>query len=362
MDVHGTNASETIDAADGVPDDGINFIWGHGGNDVIHGRGGHDFIMGGEGADTIYGGAGTYDEARYGDSAVGVMVSLTTGRGYFGTAEGDRLYGIENLEGSDHNDMLEGDAGNNALWGGLGNDTLSGGGGTNWLNGGSGNDTMKGGGGADNFDGRLDIDTVTYSGSPAGVLVLMQIDHYGGGHAQDDDLDNVENLIGSNYDDHLWGTDAVANLLKGGKGNDTLKGFGGDDTLYGELGNDVLVGGAGEDLMYGGTGADTFQFSSIADAPMGGWHHRSDEIADFSAAQGDKIDLSAIDANTLELTANQPFRWIGNDNNYVPEWGAGQLTFKDGYVQGDVDGDMMSDFVIRVNAPARSMVEADFIL
>ena len=89
-------------------------------------------------------------------------------------AHGDRLGGISNLTGSDHNDALTGDTNPNILKGGGGNDTLMGGtetlpdsgdtlyggagrdtldgeGGDDTLNGGAGNDELTGGAGADTF-------------------------------------------------------------------------------------------------------------------------------------------------------------------------------------------------------------------
>jgi hypothetical protein len=47
---------------------------------------------------------------------------------------------------------------------------------------------------------------------------------------------------------------------------------------------------------------------------------------------------------------DQAFLWIGNNNNFVDSWGAGQL--RCGYLQGDVNGDMVADFSIKVNAAA----------
>ena len=60
------------------------------------------------------------DTASYATSAAGVAVSLVTGNGVGGDAEGDRLFNIENLTGSNFDDTLEGNAGNNVLVGGLG--------------------------------------------------------------------------------------------------------------------------------------------------------------------------------------------------------------------------------------------------
>ena len=68
----------------------------------------------GAGADTLNGGGGV-DTASYATSSAGVAVSLVTGIGSGGDAEGDRLSNIENLTGSNFDDTLEGNASNNIL-------------------------------------------------------------------------------------------------------------------------------------------------------------------------------------------------------------------------------------------------------
>jgi serralysin len=157
----------------------------------------------------------------------------------------------------------------------------------------------------------------------------------------------------------------------GGDGNDEIHGggdndfvFGGakDDTLFGDAGNDRLVGASGFDVMTGGTGVDVFEFRSIKDSGFAG--AAADQITDFvsdtfAPKAGDKIDLSQIDANTL-VADDQQFRFIGNNNDFVAAFGPGQLRFNGGFLEGDVDGDLVADFRIQVNSP--SMVDADFIL
>jgi len=89
--------------------------------------------------------------------------------------------------------------------------------------------------------------------------------------------------------------------LIGGLGADTLRGGGGNDRLNGGQGNDRLYGGRGADVMTGGAGADQFIFTSYADFTIRG---ARDRITDFGA--GDRIDLSALDAN-LSTAANDSF-------------------------------------------------------
>ena len=65
-----------------------------------------------------------------------------------GTATGDgsdSLTGIENIEGSLHDDTLIGDAGPNLIWANAGDDAISGGDGDDVLDAGAGTDSADGG-------------------------------------------------------------------------------------------------------------------------------------------------------------------------------------------------------------------------
>jgi len=73
----------------------------------------------------------------------------------------------------------------------------------------------------------------------------------------------IENLIGSNYDDHLYGNE-VGNKIEGGTGSDSIEGWDGDDTLFGGAGNDHLTGGSGNDSIDGGDGNDTLVVNGLA--------------------------------------------------------------------------------------------------
>ncbi len=107
---------------------------------------------------------------------------------------------------------------------------------------------------------------------------------------------NVENLTltgnaaingtGNNLNNTLTGNSA-ANILKGNAGTDKLIGGEGDDQLTGGLGADTLTGG---------TNTDRFIFLNANESGIG--ITTRDTIADFKAMESDKIDLSAIDANT----------------------------------------------------------------
>jgi serralysin len=310
--VNGTNNSETLDASDGVTN-GSEDIYGHAGNDTILGLGGDDHINGGEGADHIDGGAGE-DTAYYHFSKTGVTVSLLNGAGIGGEAEGDTLVNVENLIGSEYDDILVGNDGRNEFYGGKGHDILKGGGGDDDLHGEFGNDTLKGGGGADNLWGGAGIDTAAYDTAEHGVFVSLgsgtSRPHDAYVLARDIDADrlyDIEDVIGSEHDDVVWG-DHGANTLAGLGGNDELKGGGGADILRGGNGHDDIIGGAGRDVMFGDAGADTFVWKSADETGL--TNATADIVRDFNRAQGDRIDLSMIDADVYG-SGNQAFTFIG---------------------------------------------------
>ncbi len=66
----------------------------------------------------------------------------------------------------------------------------------------------------------------------------------------------IENLIGGQGNDTIFGN-KLDNNLTGGAGNDAVDGRFGDDHILGEAGNDKLTGGDGNDDLDGGNGADT---------------------------------------------------------------------------------------------------------
>lgn len=215
--------------------DGDDQLQGGDGVDTINGGNGNDRIFGGNGADVLSGGAGV-DTADYRYSAEGVTVSLATGLGSGGEAQGDTLSGFENLTGSNFNDVLTGDDGDNRLVGLQGSDTM---------NGGAGNDTFDTGGGYDVINGGHGVDTVTYDDSWGLVVVNLATGKGSGAEAADDVYTGIENVVGSAFDDRLTG-DANVNRLTGGDGNDTLDGGANNDVLVGGNGADALIGGAGD--------------------------------------------------------------------------------------------------------------------
>ena len=258
MDKSGTIGNDVIKGGGGNDN-----LFGLSGNDLLFGGDGHDMLTGGAGADGLDGGS-LSDIASYLDSPAGVVVDLSTGLGFGGDAEGDRLCSIEGVYGSNFNDTLTGRDDHDFLKGFGGNDILRGAGGADSMWGGNGDDTLKGGGGADDLHGEAGSDTVNYNDSPTRVFVSLRDNVAAYGDAEGDTFVSIERISGSAYNDALWGDDGV-NGLNGMAGNDSLKGFGGSDNLRGEAGDDYLDGGAGYDLMAGGPGNDTYIVDNVYD-------------------------------------------------------------------------------------------------
>lgn len=264
-----------------------NVITGNGDDNVLKGLGGNDILNGGNGPhgyfgqdnDTLDGGVGR-DTASYVGAVAGVVVTLAKlGTQQNTVSDGlDTLVSIESLTGSDFNDTLSGNTINNELRGGLGDDILYGGLGDDVLNGGAGRDTAS------------------YVGATAGVVVTLAKlgAQQNTASAGSDTLYGIEHLVGSKFNDTLTGNIA-ANILDGGAGN---------DVLAGGAGNDILLGGAGSDTLKGEAGGDFFRFNALAET--GVTPALRDVIVDFNFSQGDRINLSAIDANTTS-PGNQSF-------------------------------------------------------
>jgi serralysin len=137
-------------------DAGLNELRGLNGNDFIYGRGGIDTLLGGDGNDVLSGGleadrlegGNGIDVAFYREATTGITASLLSGGGT-GEAAGDTYLNIENIWGSNFNDVLAGDNNAGQVYGFDGDDNLSGLGGDDFFYGGVGADTIVGGDGVD---------------------------------------------------------------------------------------------------------------------------------------------------------------------------------------------------------------------
>ncbi len=282
--------------------------------------------------------------------AFGCTIENALGGSGADTLLGSELANV--LDGGAGADKLMGDGGDDTLRGGTGNDQLDGGVGNDTLSGGDGDDVLVGGAGNDLLDGGAGIDTASYSAISAALRVSLAISGaQATGGAGNDTLTGIENLIGGTGADILTGNDG-ANVIDGGGGADQLSGGGGAD---------ILIGGGGKDTLQGGAGGDVFRFAVLADLP-GTTATTTDTILDFSSAQGDLIDLSGIDAIKQTASVNDAFTWIGSA---AFSKHAGELRYTVangvGLVSGDIDGNGVADFAIRIEkAPA--LTGLDFIL
>jgi Ca2+-binding RTX toxin-like protein len=271
------------DIAGGLGDDtlggdaGNDLIKGEEGNDIISGGDDDDVLEGGLGDDTLRGDAGNdlikgeegNDTVTYDKSPDSVVVNLDRNQGFanlggflhesvflhhqfvesdleptfaINAGEGqdgfggiDTLIDLENAIGSDYADVLIGDDGDNKLFGLKGNDVFI----SN-----VGNDSLEGN------EGR---DAISYRRDPNAVIVDLSAPTATDGFGDTDSLTNIEDLIGTAFDDTLTG-DSGANRIYGGDGQDIISGGDGNDELYGENDNDELYGDSGDDFLVGGLG------------------------------------------------------------------------------------------------------------
>lgn len=128
-------------------------------------------------------------------------------------------------------------------------------------------------------------------------------------------------LIGDAGNDRLLGRSGN-DFLTGGSGKDSLFGGVGIDVLSGGSGNDMIAGGGGGDSMTGGTGADTFLYSGLGQLVDD--DGELDTIYDFSRTQGDKIDVSLIDADPT-LDGDQAYAFLDVNSAADQTVFAGQL-------------------------------------
>ncbi len=290
-------------AASAYSGDGNDTLRGGAGADTLLGGEGDDFLEGGAGGDVIDGGDGT-DWASYESSDAAVTVSLDAAQSPNqtggieadgGHATGDSLTGIENLRGSDFDDLLEGDGGVNIIEGGDGDDVLYGH---------LGDDTIEGGTGADTIDGGWNNDTL-------------------------DGGEGADLIFGGRGDD----------TLTGGDGNDDLQAGQGNDVLDGGVGDDIINSGRGDDTMTGGDGNDTFLYQTVNGNPSG-----NDLITDFGAGEtgptndGDQTNNDFVDLSAFYTQAAVDAFNAATGSNIAHEITLLRADQQDGVLDGNVFG------------------------
>ena len=369
-----TTSADTYTA----PDSRNYLIDGRAGNDSITTDAGNDQILGGAGNDTMTGGAG-HDTFRFNRVNSGTDV-VNGGAGYDRIlAEVDNAVlrftsfsGIEFIDASGvaPATLAGTSAANNFNLSGVellniaaridmggGNDTVTGSAGSDWIVGGAGNDRLIGGVGDDQFElgtgsGNDTIDggagTDTVFASQAGTKVYFP------------GLSNFEVITGFG-DTKIVGSGAANRIDLTGlgiSGISQIDGGNGNDTIIGSDTADTILGGAGADRLTGALGADTFVFTAAAQSAGAA----VDFIMDF--VQGtDRIDLSAIDANTI-LAVVEDFAFIGaaafsgsaGELRYDSNTFAGETR-----VYGDTNGDGVAEMTIRL-AGAHNFLATDFLV
>ncbi|MFZ4607267.1 MAG: M10 family metallopeptidase C-terminal domain-containing protein, partial [Caulobacter sp.] len=108
--------------------------------------------------------------------------------------------------------------------------------------------------------------------------------------------------------------------------------------------------GTGNDRMTGGLGADVFVVNSLdVRSTRAGLLPSRDTIVDLDFGTGDRIDLSAVDAN-INLAGDQSFSLVAAFTNAA---GQATLTYtassNSTLVRFDVDGDGKADLELVIN-------------
>ncbi|QIG91431.1 calcium-binding protein [Bradyrhizobium sp. 6(2017)] len=254
----GTSASETLTANvsyDPVADtyDVVSVIYGAGGNDVL--------------------------------TALSMPITVNGQVLDFGSSL-DGNDGNDVLYGGNRNDTLSGEAGSDTLYGGDGNDQLAGGGGNDAFYGGNGDDNMSfDGAGFDTFDGGAGNDTLTVVNADLSNSTFTSVEHLylnnldpylSATAAQLNSFSSVGSYtgfhltltspgsIGSNFNALDTSLNPYASgSITGSSGADTIDmaQANGGLTWYlyagDNLGGNLLVGGSGNDYLWGGSGGDT---------------------------------------------------------------------------------------------------------
>lgn len=269
--IFGTDGNDTIHSYDG--DD---FVSTGAGNDVIYGGLGNDIMVGGDGNDTYY--VETPDDRVIENANEGID-SIWASYSYelpdnveklylhqLGGAINGRGNDMDNkIVGNDYDNILDGKAGTNDLWGGKGDDTYI-------INASNANDTCHEG---ENEGNDTIKASITYTITRA----------------------NIENLILTGTDDIDGRGNKLGNYIEGNSGSNVLRGVNGNDTLY---------GGGGVDSLYGGVDDDTYILDNDT------------TLIKEMANEGNDTVLSSIsytltnNVENLTLTGNENLNATGN--------------------------------------------------
>lgn len=325
--VVGSASDETI-----IGGSANNEFWDNGGNDTLYGGYGNDTFHTGDGADDYYGGAGIDTLVIEGiteDAGAIVLIDIDFGLGAF---DGDTYSGIENVVGSNVDDIIIGNDADNILWGNYGEDTLFGWTGTNQLYGGGGNDRLASLDSGDILDGGSGRDTVAYVDPDATEAVTVDLETLtaSGGAAEGDTLISIENVDGSYAEGNILLGSTDYNRLVSNARNDYVDGRGGDDYIIVNEGGSDIFGGEGDDKIIidklgntvdGGDGIDSVDyFWATLDTEDGGYG-------------GVTVNLSAGTASRV-VDGNTETDQLSNIENISATWGHD-------YLEGDAGDNVL---------------------
>jgi Ca2+-binding RTX toxin-like protein len=405
---------------------------------TLTGASGDDFLDGGAGVDRLVGGIGNdvYIVSDVGDVVVEVLNQgqdmVRTSLGNFSLANNieDMVYtgagdfvgngnnGVNSIMGGVGNDVLDGMGGDDRLFGAGGNDLLRGGGGNDVLDASLGDDTLDGGVGADVMTGGSGDDAYLVDNAGDQVIELggEGIDLVATSLAAYTLADTLENLTYTGANNFTGTGNALANVLRGGAGNDRLDGGAGVDLMVGGLGNDTYIvdealdritelanqgvdtvnttlnsytllfgldnltftgtgafvgdgnelantltggggndrldGGTGIDRLVGGTGDDTYVVDLAADVVVEGGSAGTDTVLSSAASF-----TLANNIENLTYTGAANFTGLGNTSVNIMTGGAGNDSLDGGAGNDILRGGAGNDSYF-VNAAADSVEEA----
>jgi Ca2+-binding RTX toxin-like protein len=333
--------------------DGNDILRGGDGNDTLYGHAGDDLLVGGEGADYINGGDGI-DTVSYFESDSAVNVNLATGVESGGHAQGDTIADVENVIGSDYDDVITGNSSANTLEGGYGNDNISGG---------DGNDIILGGAGADIINGGSGWDTVSYADSVSGVEIDIAAGTGKYGHADGDTLNSIEYFIGSDYDDRFVLSNNNSNFAAG-LGEDTVV-LQGASTEYevtydnGQISAKHIASGT----IYSFADVEKFAFDD-AEYSAKDFEGSGDSVAKFiegNTVSGIILDNVGNDTISVESNGSNGTVTINGGNyTYVPN--SSTFTGTDQFTIKIVDGDNGSIHMQKVDVEISTNSSTDTTL
>lgn len=372
---------------------GADVLFGLHGNDTLNGGAGIDRFMGGEGVDTV----------DFSASLNKLIVDLTAGTAG-GQGNNEQLSMIENVIGSRFADAIAGNGAQNKLAGGDAADLLSGLGGTDFLFGGAGGDKLIGGVGSDRLTGGLGKDTfyfndffdsqpgfVSFSGRTAFTFNIERFGNLSGSQTVSWAVQNGGDVDSTDFGGSPLPSGSVTFAPGESKQPITVLVMPDEMTEANEKFS-VRIGGQPVSSIFnkgeafgiivdddaGTGGIDSLRelipdlpafdktltfFDIVADLAVlsEGEGRKNDIVLDYSQAQGDIIDLSAIDANVGTL-AEDPFHLIGT-GTFTSQ--AGQLRYNGGggisFIQGEITGDGLADFQLELTGNF-TFTAANFIL